>query len=458
MRKVAFLIFLGICFVITGLSLSYANLLISTDIPVTVVGESFEERDIVIYVEPSGISRCLSGVTMGIPLGVNVNAFSFTESGIIFSTDIPVTIDGETYSDHDLILYNKGGFSRVFDGSVLGEINGLKIADKDIVEWDQSTFSLYFDGLSSVLPRGADVDGFAPMVGGDIDDDGIVDDQDNCPCIANQNQTDVDSDGVGDACDNCPDDCNPDQKDEDRDGMGDACDIEPTTSSSTTTSTEPTTSSTTTSIVFTTSSTSSSTTTTIIVIPSECISDADCDDGNFCNGIEQCIGGKCHSGNAPCPDDDGLFCNGVEGCDEGSDECISSGNPCSGGQLCDEINDRCYTPVVPSILVYPSILLQSRWIPLPAFLTIKGKDGAYFDISSLIAFEPEGAVWAFPPLILDEEDMFIIVLLMPLWLSGELDSVDVTVTTDLQEVAGRFSVELLPFILDIEGSKQRITD
>ncbi len=80
----------------------------------------------------------------------------------------------------------------------------------------------------------------------DLDDDGIVNNADNCPVDPNFDQVDDDGDGVGDACDNCLDLPNPadvfadaddflDQADGDGDGMegsvagivsgGDACDV-----------------------------------------------------------------------------------------------------------------------------------------------------------------------------------------------------------------------------------------
>ena len=42
------------------------------------------------------------------------------------------------------------------------------------------------------------------------------------------------------------------------------------------------------------------TTTTIPVPPPECTTDAECDDGNFCNGTESCVEGVCQSGQKPC--------------------------------------------------------------------------------------------------------------------------------------------------------------
>ena len=78
----------------------------------------------------------------------------------------------------------------------------------------------------------------------DTDSDGVADDIDNCPSVANADQTDSDSNSIGDACettddtdsdadgvadsdDNCPFVANPDQLDSDVDGIGDACEAAP---------------------------------------------------------------------------------------------------------------------------------------------------------------------------------------------------------------------------------------
>jgi len=58
----------------------------------------------------------------------------------------------------------------------------------------------------------------------DYDTDGVNNDQDNCPCEINTDQSDSDGDGLGNACDNCPSVLNFNQKDSDHDGRGDVCD------------------------------------------------------------------------------------------------------------------------------------------------------------------------------------------------------------------------------------------
>jgi hypothetical protein len=60
----------------------------------------------------------------------------------------------------------------------------------------------------------------------DADNDGLLDQADNCVYFANPDQADADGDGVGDGCDNCLDLANPDQLNLDGDSLGDACDTD----------------------------------------------------------------------------------------------------------------------------------------------------------------------------------------------------------------------------------------
>ncbi len=76
--------------------------------------------------------------------------------------------------------------------------------------------------------------------------------------------------------------------------------------------------------------------------PQPCQSNADCDDGFYCNGTETCgLGSVCSPGVPPC--DDQVACT-ENRCDEDSDTCFyvadhtrcDNGNQCDGTETCDE--------------------------------------------------------------------------------------------------------------------------
>lgn len=67
----------------------------------------------------------------------------------------------------------------------------------------------------------------------DGDGDGKYNAIDNCPLIANVDQTDTDNDGIGNLCDNCPTIANANQLDSDGDGLGNSCDAFPSNASET---------------------------------------------------------------------------------------------------------------------------------------------------------------------------------------------------------------------------------
>ena len=58
----------------------------------------------------------------------------------------------------------------------------------------------------------------------------------------------------------------------------------------------------------------------ILFVESECLDNADCDDGVWCNGAETCTEGFCTAGEAPCPADEMAGCTDGR-CNEGEERC-----------------------------------------------------------------------------------------------------------------------------------------
>jgi hypothetical protein len=80
-----------------------------------------------------------------------------------------------------------------------------------------------------------------------------------------------------------------------------------------------------------------------LIPPEACTTDADCDDGLFCSGIERCVGGFCRKAAAvKCLEDDGVACTDSV-CDEETDSCGNAPNDrsCSDGIDCNG-NETCH--------------------------------------------------------------------------------------------------------------------
>jgi len=92
--------------------------------------------------------------------------------------------------------------------------------------YQDSTTYVNFTYLTKMI-KGAAAGLYSIAQDTDYDNDGILNDFDNCLIVSNVGQTDADGDTVGDACDNCPTTPNPEQYDSNGDGIGDACDGRP---------------------------------------------------------------------------------------------------------------------------------------------------------------------------------------------------------------------------------------
>ncbi len=122
--------------------------------------------------------------------------------------------------DYDIWLYriSDGTSYQVTDhpyDQLLNNVYGNKVAYIDLRDGDLDVYVSTFE----IIP-----DPPCASHGGDADEDGVCQDVDNCPSIANPDQADGDEDGRGDECDNCPLNSNPDQADADIDHIGDVCD------------------------------------------------------------------------------------------------------------------------------------------------------------------------------------------------------------------------------------------
>ena len=194
------------------------------------------------------------------------------------------------------------------------------------------------------------------------------------------------------------------------------------------------------------------TTTTTTTPPPDCSTDEDCNDDNPCTedicDMGSCMNPPSEEG-TPCTDDE-LFCNGIEICD-GEGSCISTGNPCAEDEICNENDGRCdpATPA-PSIVIEPPSWFQSRWIPFIMPLRIRGTNTHFDPFLSTVSFEPVNAVFPFPLRVKDENNISMMVFIMPLWFTKPLAGpVEVTVMSGDEEASGFLEIKLMPFFWEM---------
>lgn len=196
-----------------------------------IVGAPAQAYSLIATIVPPGSDAHLSGVGDEWFLVGTASSITATRAGrLLFATNDAL------YRPYWVSAYtdNSGGFDVTFletdgDGDNDGVRNDVdncpEVANTDQADVDQ-------DGIGDACDPVVDVV--------DTDQDGVQDRDDNCPTVANAGQADLDQDGIGDACDsdrdgdarddavdNCPLVPNADQADLDRDGTGDACDPTP---------------------------------------------------------------------------------------------------------------------------------------------------------------------------------------------------------------------------------------
>ena len=166
-----------------------------------------------------------------------------TDGGATFShtlaTGLPNNGKAEI-SVPDAIKTQQGRFMVKAEENLFLAVNAGNITVKEDDDVDNDGIPSRMDNCPTVAnpdQTDADNDGVGDVCDDDMDGDGILNVLDNCPTVSNTTQQDTDNDGIGDACDNdidgdgflndqdnCPNVYNPDQADLDDDGIGDACD------------------------------------------------------------------------------------------------------------------------------------------------------------------------------------------------------------------------------------------
>ena len=207
-------------------------------------------------------STYLGGSDWDYSFGIAVDASGYAYvTGQTYSSDFPTQGAYQTDQggcDAFVTKFNSSGngfiYSTYLGGSSFDMGNGIAVDASRCAYVTGQTSSTNFPTQGAYQTDQSGTDGFVSKLcptDSDSDGDGILDEDDNCPTVANADQADADGDNVGNACDactdtdsdgfgnpgfaantcptdNCPSVYNPVQEDTDNDGIGDLCDNCPT--------------------------------------------------------------------------------------------------------------------------------------------------------------------------------------------------------------------------------------
>jgi hypothetical protein len=194
-------------------------------------GDCYIERN--VFVNAGGISVGTSG---DIKVYIRNNVF-FEQVDEVIVENLGCYDNSETIVEYNSFLSTDRIALRLPPGyetaHMIATNNYWNTIDMDVIDSmiydrnDDLACADYIEFLPILTQPHENTPDFCAYFGGDVDEDIVCGELDNCPETYNPDQEDIDGDEVGDACDNCLNVPNPFQEDTDDDGIGDACEFQP---------------------------------------------------------------------------------------------------------------------------------------------------------------------------------------------------------------------------------------